>query len=378
MYTKIFKNKYNQIKNRMKKVLLSAAVAVAAMVLASCGGSQSETLIVKGSASKFDSLSYALGANIAFDVTSQMSDMPFDYQQIKEGFEHGAFGKGDMSAEEALSELQNYFMSVRPERMQIVAQRRAEADSLAIAGGKTAEQVAADNANLKADADMFVDEAQRELISYAFGLNLGDNISKAELPIHVYWFNEAVQDVLDSAAKMTNEEAVAFLQNFFTVVRPAQMKALSKEKLAEVAKKSGVIKTESGLLYRIEDAGDMTIKANDDRDVVKVNYTGRLMRNGNVFDTSRFADRTEEQKAALEAQGAEGWDQDQPIEFPLNGVIEGWTEGMKFVGKGGKITLWIPADLAYGESARGQIQANDALEFYVEVVDVTPFEAPAE
>ncbi|MFR9651992.1 MAG: FKBP-type peptidyl-prolyl cis-trans isomerase N-terminal domain-containing protein [Rikenellaceae bacterium] len=362
----------------MKKVLFSAAVAVAAMVLSSCGGSQSETIIVKGSASKFDSLSYALGANIANDVTTQMSDMPFDYQQIKKGFEDGALGGGDMTAEDALSELQNYFMTVRPERMQIVAQKRAEADSIAIASGKTPEQVAADNALLKADADMFVDEAQRELISYSFGLNLGDNISNSELPIHVYWFNEAIQNVLDADVKMTNDEALAFLQNYFTVVRPAQMKALSEEKLAEVAKMKGVIKTESGLLYRIESEGDMSVKANDDRDVIKVNYTGRLMRNGNVFDTSRFADRTDEQKAALQAQGNEGWDQDQPIEFPLNGVIKGWTEGMKFVGKGGSITLWIPSELAYGESARGQIQANDALEFFVEVVDVTPFEAPAE
>ena len=58
---------------------------------------------------------------------------------------------------------------------------------------------------------MFASEAQREEISYAFGVNLGDNISNAELPIHIYWFNEAVNDVIDGSSKMDNEKAVAYL-----------------------------------------------------------------------------------------------------------------------------------------------------------------------
>ena len=59
-------------------------------------------------------------------------------------------------------------------------------------------------------------------------------------------------------------------------------------------------------------------------------------------------------------------------------MIPGWTEGMQLVGKGGKITLWIPAELAYGSRGAGRdIGPNEALEFEVELVDVTPYEAPA-
>ena len=65
-------------------------------------------------------------------------------------------------------------------------------------------------------------------------------------------------------------------------------------------------------------------------------------------------------------------EKNNPIEFPLNRVIKGWTEGMKLIGKGGKITLWIPAELAYGERGAGNdIGPNEALRFDVELLEVT-------
>ena len=106
-----------------------------------------------------------------------------------------------------------------------------------------------------------------------------------------------------------------------------------------------------------ERPGDADTIAVDDRDVVVVNYEGKN-RKGKVFDSS--------------------YERNEPAEFPLNRVIKGWTEGMKLVGKGGKITLWIPAELAYGERGAGRdIGANEALEFSVEVVDVKPYVEPA-
>ena len=125
----------------------------------------------------------------------------------------------------------------------------------------------------------------------------------------------------------------------------------SREWLLEVEKQTDVQKTESGLLYRVDREGN-DVFATKDTDVVEVNYEGRT-RNGEVFDSS--------------------YERGESISFTLNHVIRGWTEGMKLIGEGGQITLWIPAELAYGERGAGQdIGPNEALEFKVELVKVNP------
>ena len=95
---------------------------------------------------------------------------------------------------------------------------------------------------------------------------------------------------------------------------------------ADFAKGKDVKTTKSGLLYKIENAGKgEAIKATD---TVKVHYTGKLP-NGKVFDSSV--------------------ERGQPVEFQLNQVIPGWTEGLQLVKKGGKIQLVIPPELGYGK-----------------------------
>ena len=83
---------------------------------------------------------------------------------------------------------------------------------------------------------------------------------------------------------------------------------------------------------------------------------GKLV-NGNVFDTT-------------EKRG-------EPAQFNLGGVIPGFKEGLQKVGKGGKITLYIPSKLGYGEQALPGIPPNSTLVFDVEIIDVDPVKAEA-
>ncbi|HEX5380744.1 MAG TPA: FKBP-type peptidyl-prolyl cis-trans isomerase, partial [Acinetobacter sp.] len=118
--------------------------------------------------------------------------------------------------------------------------------------------------------------------------------------------------------------------------------------LTENAKKPGVKTTASGLQYIITQEGTGKQPAADS--VVTVHYTGKLV-DGKVFDSSI--------------------QRGEPIEFPLNQVIPGWTEGLQLMKEGGKATLFIPAKLGYGEQGvPGTIPANSTLIFDVELIKV--------
>jgi FKBP-type peptidyl-prolyl cis-trans isomerase FkpA len=85
-------------------------------------------------------------------------------------------------------------------------------------------------------------------------------------------------------------------------------------------------------------------------DTVRVNYRGTLL-NGTEFDSS--------------------YKRNEPIEFPLNAVIKGWTEGLQLIKEGGKIQLFIPSNLAYGpRGAGGVIGPDETLIFDVELLKV--------
>lgn len=353
----------------MKRLFYAAAVAGAAM-LASCGGNK--TGVQMGSLSEFDSLSYALGANIGYGISYQMRDIPFDFEAVDKGIREGALGKATQSHDESLDMLREYFMSKRGQRAEAIAKKRAEADSIRLASG--------DSTKVDypvADPEMFETEEERTALSYAFGNDIGCNIAQSGMPIQLVWVNEAMQNVRDKNAKMDEDAVNQYLQYYFMIKRPAENAAASKAWLEKIEKKSGVKKTESGLLYKVTKMGDTTVMAKDPRDVVKVHYTGRT-REGKVFDTSKFANRPKEQQEILKKQRPDSYDKDEPVEFPLNRVIPGWTEGLQLVGKGGTITLWIPSGLAYGPRGAGRdIGPNEALEFEVELIDVTPYEEPA-
>ena len=121
-----------------------------------------------------------------------------------------------------------------------------------------------------------------------------------------------------------------------------------KEFLDANKKKEGVVTLPSGLQYKVIKAGTGAVpKATD---TVKTHYRGTLI-SGTEFDSS--------------------YKRNEPAEFPVGGVIKGWTEALQLMKTGSKWQLYIPSELAYGENGAGaDIPPNAVLTFDIELLEI--------
>jgi FKBP-type peptidyl-prolyl cis-trans isomerase len=200
---------------------------------------------------------------------------------------------------------------------------------------------------------------KKDTASYAVGVNIGNNLRKDAAMFNFDMVIAGIRDAIADKSLITPEQmqaAFMSLQQEMQEKAAAERGAASKtnrekgEKfLAENKGKEGVMSTASGLQYKVvrQGTGAKPTASN----TVKVHYEGKLL-DGKVFDSS--------------------YQRNAPIEFPLNGVIAGWTEGVQLMSVGSKYTFFIPSDLAYGEQGGGgDIGPNEVLVFDVELLDIT-------
>lgn len=168
---------------------------------------------------------------------------------------------------------------------------------------------------------------------------MADAMADKKPLVEIKDYQQKLQSMYESRMKAANEkEQVA-----------------GKEFLAKAATEPGAQKTESGMVYTILKEGTGPQPAATDK--VKVNYKGTLI-DGKVFDSS--------------------YERGQPAEFPLNGVIKCWTEGVQKLKVGGKAKLVCPSDLAYREhGSPPKIPGNATLVFEVELLEILPPAPPA-
>ena len=349
----------------MKRIFNVVVVALfAGAVAVSCNGGKS--MVTKGNTSEMDTLSYAMGANLGEFLSTRLAELPFNYEKLEKGLQTAALGKAKWSAEEAQEVFQSLIGPVNDRFGRLMQQKQMQAqDSTAVA-----EPI-----------EVFTSEGECDSLSLAYGINIGNDLRQGRFPIQIYWYMKGEQQTRNGEGVMSSEEIAQYLQNYFMVVYPQQELDKSEAWLAKMEKKAGVQKSESGLLYKVVKEGDVSRSATDDRDEVTVHYTGRN-RDGEVFDSSIFENMPKQRQEMMRQYQPDAFDEkgniieNEPVTFPLNRVIAGWTEGMKLVGPGGKIILYIPAELAYGARGNQAIAPNAALEFEVELIDVKAFEEP--
>ena len=204
----------------------------------------------------------------------------------------------------------------------------------------TESKTEAATAQNSADKATISTDAQKE--AYALGSsfanymksNLEQNEVTADQEYLISGFNETmrgasqlnqdeVKNVLDAFGKRIQEESQARFEK-----QKTENTAAGEKYREDFAKQEGVIKTKSGLMYKVLNEG--TGRHPTAEDTVIVHYVGTLT-DGRTFDSS--------------------YDRNEPATFPLNGVIKGWTEGIQLIGVGGKIKLVVPPELAYGDQS---------------------------
>ncbi|CDN31317.1 FKBP-type peptidyl-prolyl cis-trans isomerase [Mucinivorans hirudinis] len=209
-------------------------------------------------------------------------------------------------------------------------------------------------------------KTQKDSVSYAIGMQLGGMAFGFDSTINVEAVVAGVRSSFAKDSKFTAEQAQNVIQLYAQVKQEADMIAYrekhtkdsianaaeSKEFLAKKEAEAGFTKTESGLIYKIENPGS-TPKVNEG-DEISVNFTLYNAKGEKIQSNLDFGT--------------------EPMKFPMNsGMIKGFVEGATLIGKGGKITMVLPAELAYGTNGNGRdIGPESALMFEVEVIDITP------
>lgn len=206
-----------------------------------------------------------------------------------------------------------------------------------------------------------VELTTKQKSSYAIGVNIGRSFKQQGLDADTEQLVKGFKDAMAGTIALSDaelQEAMMKLQQEMMAAQAAKgekAKGEGADFLAANKSKEGVKATASGLQYKVLKEG--TGPKPKATDTVVAHYRGTLI-DGTEFDSS--------------------YKRGEPTEFPLNGVIKGWTEGLQLMPVGSKYQFFIPSDLAYGErGAGGQIPPNATLIFEVELVSIKPAGADA-
>lgn len=192
-------------------------------------------------------------------------------------------------------------------------------------------------------------------VSYGIGRQMGDQLAGQPFEIDVNSVLDGVGHSLKGEPSVIEnsvlEKAFKEISELIEAKKGEQSKeqsAAGDQFLAENAKRDGITITESGMQYEILQAGEGDKPSSES--TVRTHYHGTLI-DGTVFDSSV--------------------DRGEPAEFPVNGVIAGWTEALQMMPVGSKWKLYLPYQLAYGErGAGGAIGPYAALVFEVELLAI--------
>jgi FKBP-type peptidyl-prolyl cis-trans isomerase FkpA len=375
----------------MKKILFSVALAA---TLCSCGGNanreyyflENEVCVYNDPTAEFDTLSYALGMNLGLNLHIQQKDLGYINDIVCEAIE-AEVTKPVVDMEfikknrEEMTEFNNN--KVRPYMMAKQIQSRKQ----------FTDPEAADSIELPA---LFDDKFTAESVSKNLGHDMGNHLREVSYPANLYWIFKAFSDAEqlngiystnDTTMMLKQPEVTQALRKYYTEQLLDINKERSEKWINNIAQKSDVQELVMGndkLYYRIETPGN-DVKIGKLADTVVITY--EIFTNRGILVEST-EDRANTVKKAIEnirkdeslsdsvrnsriADGEEHLKKvSKPSMLASNLKLRGAQEALRLIGVGGEITIWMPANLAYGEDGNRFIGPNEALQMNIELLDV--------
>lgn len=197
--------------------------------------------------------------------------------------------------------------------------------------------------------------AETDSLAYVVGMNMGKALLQMDSTLNVDVVCTAIQDAFEGREKMTFEEAKVYYLRQMNYTKYERFKLYEERFLADLAKSDrAYARTKSGLTYKIDELGDQQNLPSYQRDTVVIRYKITRQDGTLVYSSYEQADTTR---------------------VALSKLVVGLQENLKMIGKGGRLTTWIPSLLAYGAGGDEElgVEPNTTLCYEVEVLDVIPY-----
>ena len=191
-------------------------------------------------------------------------------------------------------------------------------------------------------------------LAYVIGMHVGRNLLQMDTTLNIEALCDGLRDAYAGSpkAKFTDAEARTFYLRFVNYTEPERVKAYEEQFLSDFRRENRTYaRTGSGLTYSVDVMGDETTLPRYDSDTVSIRYVAKH-RDGRVFHSS--------------------YDAGDTLRTALGDMREGVREAIKLASKGGKISVWVPAELAYGSQGDHDdgIAPNETLFYEIELLDV--------
>lgn len=192
-------------------------------------------------------------------------------------------------------------------------------------------------------------------VAYVIGLNVGANLLRMDSTINVAAVCEGIRDFFREAEKLSPEEAETFFLSYMNYALPEKARAYEEQFLADIAKSNrSYARTTTGVTYTVDEVGDQSQLPSSDRDSVALRWVIRTASGEALYSS---------------------YDRGDTLRLALSELRPGVRESVKLIGKGGRITTWLPSSQAYGAEGDAElgVAPNATLCYEIEVIEVDKY-----